>query len=65
VDHWDVIAIELILAQQLSHFQLDQLQQLVIVDQIALVQKYQQLRDVDLAGQENVLARLRHRPISG
>ena len=53
------------LRQQLAKFQLDQLEQLRIVDQVDLVQEHDQRRHTDLASQQNVLAGLRHRTVSG
>jgi len=46
--------------QQLAEFELDQLQQLFVVDQVDLVQEDDQGRDADLPGQEDVLACLGH-----
>ena len=50
-----VVARELILRQQLAHFQLHQLQQLRVVHRIALVQKHHDARHAYLPGQQNVL----------
>ena len=46
--------------QQLAELQLDQLQQLGVVDQVDLVEEHDQGGDVHLAGQQHVLAGLRH-----
>ena len=59
----NVVAGEFIFRQQLADFQLDQLQQLRIVDQIDLVQEHHQRRNADLTGEKNVLAGLRHRAV--
>ena len=63
--HRGVVAREVVLAQQLPDLQLDQVQQLRIVHQVHLVQEDHQVGDVDLTGQEDVLAGLRHRAVSG
>ena len=64
-DDGDIVAVELVLAQQLADFHLDQLEQLGVVHEIDLVQEHDQGRHVDLPGQQHVLARLRHRPVRG
>ena len=60
-----VVAGELVLLQQLAHFHLDQLQQLGVVDHVRLVQVDHNVRHADLARQQDVLARLRHRAVRG
>ena len=62
-DHRHVIARILVLAQQLAHLELHQVQQLGIVHQVALVQEHHDRRHVHLARQQDVLARLRHRAV--
>src|SRR5579859_1862054 len=61
----NVVAREIVGAQQLADFQLDQFQQLRIVDHVALVHEHHQSRHADLTGQKDVLAGLRHRAVSG
>ena len=51
------------LRQQLAELQFDQLQQLGVVDQVDLVEEHHQGRHVHLAGQQHVLAGLRHRAV--
>ena len=51
--------------EQLAHFQLDQLQQLLVVHHVDLVQEDDHGRHFHLAGQQDVLARLRHRAVRG
>ena len=51
------------LRQQLANLELDQLEKLRVVDHVDLVQEHDQRRNADLAGQQNVLARLRHRAV--
>ena len=53
------------LRQQLAHFHLDQLEQLRVVDHVRLVQEHHDVRHADLARQQDVLARLRHRAVRG
>ena len=65
VDHGSVIAVELVLVQQFADFQLDQLQQFRIVDQVDLVQEHHQGRHVHLASQQHVFTGLGHRAVSG
>ena len=64
-DDRDVVAGEAVLRQQLADFQLDQLQQLRVVDQVDLVEEHDQGGHVHLAGQQHVLAGLRHRAVGG
>ncbi len=54
---------KLVLVEQLAHFELDQLEQLGIVDHVDLVHVHDDVGHPDLARQQDVLARLRHRPI--
>ena len=61
----NVVARELVAGQQLAHFHLHQIQQLRIIDHVALVHEHHQRRHADLAGQQNVLAGLRHRAVGG
>ena len=62
-DDRNVVARELVRRQQLAHFHLDQIQKLRIVHHVDLVHEHHQRRNADLAGQQNVLARLRHRAV--
>jgi hypothetical protein len=64
-DDRDVVAGEVVGGQQLAHLHLDQLQQLLVVDLVDLVHEHHQRRHADLAGQQDVLARLRHRAVGG
>ena len=64
-NHRHVIARELILREQLAHLELDQVQQLRVIDEVALVQEDHNGGDVHLPGEQNMLARLRHRTIDG
>src|SRR3989440_93527 len=62
-DHRDVVPRILVLRQELPHLQLHQVQQLRVVHQVALIEKHDDRRHVHLARQQDVLPRLRHRPI--
>jgi hypothetical protein len=61
----NVVAREVVRAEQLAHFHLDQFQQLFVVDQVDLVHVDDQGRHADLTGQQDVLAGLRHRAVGG
>ena len=58
------IFFEVISCQQLTHFHLNELQHFFVVNHIALVQEYDQTRNVYLTSQQDVLTSLRHRTIS-
>ena len=60
-----VVARKLVLRQQLAHLHLHQLQQLRVVHHVRLVQVHHDVGHPHLAGQQNVLARLRHRTVRG
>ena len=62
-DDRDVVAGELVLGEQLAHLHLDQLDQLLVVDRIALVQEHDDVGNAHLPRQQDVLARLRHRTV--
>ena len=65
LDDRDVVAREVVLRQQLADLQLDELEQLGVVDHVGLVQRDDDVRHLDLAGEQDVLARLRHRAVRG
>ena len=56
----DVVAGEVVLAEQLADLELDELEQLLVVDRIALVQRDDDVRHTDLTRQHDVLAGLGH-----
>src|SRR5690606_21184302 len=60
-----VVAREVIGLQKLTHFHLDQLQQLGVIHHVCLVHEYYDVRYTYLTGQQDVLARLRHGAVSG
>ena len=59
----NVVARELVLREQLADLHLDELEQLGVVDHVGLVQRDDDRRHLDLAGEQDVLARLRHRAV--
>src|SRR5215813_8584229 len=59
----DVVSWKSIARQQLSHFQLHQVQQLRIVHRVYLVHEHHHRRHSHLSGQQYVLSGLRHRPV--
>ena len=65
VDDRGGVAREFVLVEQLAHFHLDELEQLGVVDHVALVHVDDDVRHAHLAGQQDVLARLRHRAVGG
>ena len=64
-DDRDVVAGELVLREQLAHFELDQVEQLLVVHHVDLVHEHDDGGDADLAGEQDVLARLRHGAVGG
>ena len=54
---------ELVLGEELAHLHLDELEQLGVVDHVGLVERDDHRGHLDLAGQEDVLAGLRHRAV--
>jgi hypothetical protein len=62
-DERDVIAREVVRGEQLPHLDLDELQELLVVDHVGLVEEHHDVRHADLAGEQDVLARLRHRAV--
>ena len=51
--------------KQLANFQLDEVEQLRVVDQVRLVHEHDQVRHADLTREQDVLASLRHRAVRG
>src|SRR5579862_2388695 len=64
-NHRCFVAGELIRRKQLAYFQFHEVEQLRVVNKIHLVQRHNDRRDANLAGQQNVLAGLRHWTIGG
>ena len=65
LDDRDLVAGEIVVRQQFANFELDQLEQFRIVDHVDLVHEDDQRRHADLAGEQDVLAGLRHRAVGG
>src|SRR3954462_2783674 len=59
-DERDVVAREVVLGQQVTDLDLDQLEELVTVDHVRLVEEHDDVRHADLTGEQDVLTRLRH-----
>src|SRR5438128_191285 len=64
-DHRYRVPRKLVLLQQLPHLQLHQVQQLRVVHHVHLVHEHHQVRHVILPCQQDVLPRLRRRPVIG
>ena len=64
-DDRDVVPGELVLAEELAHLHLDQVDEHLVVDHVDLVEVHDQCRHLDLASQDDVLAGLGHRSICG
>ena len=64
-DDRQVVARELVVGQQLADLHLDELEDLLVVDHVGLVERHDDVGDADLAGEEDVLLRLRHRAVGG
>src|SRR3954447_25999948 len=62
-DERDVVARELVLTEQVAHLDLDELEELLVVDHVGLVEEHDDVGDADLAGEQDVLARLGHRAV--
>src|SRR5581483_2401595 len=62
-DDRDVVAGELVLREQLANLELDELEQLLVVDHVGLVERDDDVRNLDLARKQDVLPRLRHRAV--
>ena len=63
LDDRDLVAVVLVLAEELAHLHLDELDELFVVDHVALVQRHDQGGYADLAGEQHVLTGLRHRTV--
>ena len=64
-DERDVVAREVVLGEQVADLDLDELEELVVVDHVGLVEEHDDVRHADLAGEQDVLTRLRHRAVGG
>src|SRR5690606_22339746 len=59
-----VVAREFVFAEEIADFHLNELQQLFVFYHVALVHEHNDVRNAYLAGEQDVLARLRHRAVS-
>ena len=59
------VAVEPVLRQQVAGLQLDQVEQVGVGDEVHLVEEDDEPVEPDLAGEQDVLAGLRHRPVHG
>jgi hypothetical protein len=64
-NHGDVVAREFVLLEQVAHFEFDQIEQFRIIDHIDLVHEDDDRRHADLAREQNMFTRLRHRAVVG
>ena len=64
-DDRDVVTREVVLGQQLADLELDEVEQLGVVDHVDLVEEHHDVRHLDLAGEQDVLAGLGHRAVGG
>ena len=62
-DERDVVAREVVLGEQVADLDLDELEELLVVDHVGLVEEHDDVRHADLAGEQDVLTRLRHRAV--
>ena len=60
-----VVAGELVLVEELTHLELDELEDLLVVDHVGLVQRDDDRRHADLTGEQHVLTGLGHRAVGG
>jgi len=63
LDERSVVTIEIVSRQQFTHFHFNELQHFGVIHHVALIHEHYQSRHVHLAGQQDVLASLRHRTI--
>ena len=59
-----VVAREVVRRQQFANFHFNQFQQLFVVNHVALVHEHDDVRNTNLARQQDVFAGLRHRTVS-
>src|SRR3954447_10485302 len=64
-DDGNVIAREVVLGQQVTDLNLDELEELLVVDHVDLVEEHDDVRHADLTSEQDVLTRLRHRAVGG
>ena len=62
-DDRGVVAVEFVFAQQVAHFQFDEVEHFRVIDHIAFVQEHDDTRNVHLTGEQHVLVGLGHRTV--
>ena len=62
-DDRQVVAREVVLGEELADLELDEVEELGVVDHVDLVEEDDDVRDLDLAGEQDVLAGLGHRAV--
>ena len=64
-NHRELLARKLVLHQEFAHLHLDEFEEFFVIDQIDLVHEHDDVGHAHLACQQDVLARLGHRPVGG
>ncbi|MNS66292.1 hypothetical protein D3C72_995010 [compost metagenome] len=64
LDDRDIVAREVVGRQKFANFQFNELEKLGVVNLVDLVEEHDDCRNANLAGKQDVLARLRHRAVS-
>ncbi len=64
-DDGEVVAGEVVLGEELTGLHLDEVDELLVVNHVALVQEDDDVGNADLTGKEDVLAGLSHRAVGG
>ena len=62
-DDRQVVSRELVLGEEVTGLHLDEVNELLVVDHVALVQEHDDVRNADLTGEQDVLAGLGHRAV--
>ena len=62
-DDRNLVAGKLVLGEQVANFHFDEVEQFRVIDHVHLVHEDDDRRHTDLAGQQDVLAGLRHRTV--
>ena len=65
LDDRDVVAGEVVFAEQFAQFHFDQFEQFGVIDHVALVHEHDHVRHAHLTRQQDVLAGLRHGAVGG
>ena len=64
-DDGDIIAGEVVLGEQVAGLHLDEVDELLVINHVALVEEDDDVGNADLAGEQDVLAGLGHRAVGG